>query len=412
MSDIVPKPESNVEIRTLDRGDIGLSFRRRLIADTQNGKKILDTPAKTIPVAKLYQDDQISDVARGANEFYAEVSSSSLEDIRMDGNGIHHEGLENQTQSSRLDEFDFSFLDYTDAHQISKIEAFQMAGVLSEYSDFLTVPRQKKLYSEVEDGNGLDDTWYQRFRNGTELFLQACIELDPETPIMGAIPPLGLEHLEDLINLYEQYDVYAFYLDFNWNNVPTKPNQVARMQFLMRRIRNQRIHDDVLFYAINVRRGKFNENLGYTPAVNIASVALGIDIVGGNHSTPDWPEEVFENMEKNNDFDVYCPEIMGYIKSPPERLQKNIPDNSTIDISDVAKRSAMSSTTRRKYQKILNSELQSLDLAKLREALENGTLDEFIESRRIVDEFLNAGQAVKAGFEEGAQSQLGEFTSD
>lgn len=407
---MVPQPKSNVEIKTSDRSEVGLAFRRKLTTEEGSSSKTLDTPAKTIPASKLYDENQVSDEVRGANEFYAEVSTNELEELRSGEEGIYHQGLEEQTHWSREEEFNFTFLEYTDAHQISDIEAYQMVGILAQYSDFLTVPRQKKLYSKIDDENGLDDGWYQKFRNGTEFFLQACREQQSRLPIMGAIPPLDLIYLEDLINLYELYDVFAFYMDFNWDNHPTKPNQVARMEYLMRRIRNQRIHDDVLFYALNARRGDFDEALGFTPAADFATVTQGIDIVGGNHATPDWPEEVFEQIERNSDFHVFRPEIVGYVKSPIDRLVENIPETTTLDVQNVVEESASSDTTRRKYQKILNSELQAFDLAKLRAALEEGTTEDYLDERHVADEFLVAGETVREAFEEGAQATLGEWT--
>lgn len=410
MSDIVGNPETSVEIRTLDRSEVGLSFRRRLKSTRGSTAKELDTPTKTIPAGKLYHEKQVSDDARGANEFYAEVSTDGLEAARKEGDGLQHHAFEKQLRWSREEEFDFSFIDYSDAHQIVKLEAYQMAGILANYSDFLTVPRQEKLFSNINPDNGLDDLWYQRFRNGTEFFLQACHERDNKLPIMGAIPPLNQVFLDDLINLYELYDVFAFYFDYNWDCHPSKPNQVARMGYLMRRVRNQRIHEDVLFYALNARRGDFDKDVGFRPAGDFATALMGIDIIGGNHTSPSWPKEVFEQIERNEGFQVFRPGIMGYIESPIDRLEKNTPDNSSLDIQNVMEKSRESETARRKLQKILNSELQSLDLADLREALENSNSEEYLDDRRVADEFLEAGKTVREAFEEGAQAKLGEWT--
>jgi hypothetical protein len=410
MSDIVPDSEYAVEINTLDSSEVGLSFRRKVEFDSGDKKKELDTPVKAIPAAKLYNEDQISDDARGANEFYAQVDSESLETSRNEGEAVHHYGLEKQIRWSRSEEFDFSFLEYNDAHQITELEAYQMAGIQSNYSDFFIVPRQKKLYSGVNSENGVDDGWYQKLRNGTEFFLQACHEHGESLPIMGAIPPLDLPHLEDLINLYELYDVFAFYVDFNWDNHPAKPDQIARMGYLMRRIRNQRIHEDVLFYALNARKGDFDKDRGYTPAADFATVTMGFDILGGNHATPDWPKEVFEQIEMNENFQVYRPSIMGYLDSPLDRLERNLPDKSTLDTKETLAKSTTSDAIRRRIQKIVNAELQALNLVELREALEKGETDEYLDERHVAGGLLDAGEAVREAFDAGAQATLGEWT--
>lgn len=409
MPDYLPDPQANIKISTLDRSEIGLATRRR-VTSISNDDKQLETPSKAIPADKLYHENQISDEARGANEFYAQVSTARLSEDRDNERAAQHRGLEEQLRWSRDNEFDFTFLEYTDAHQISRMEAYQLVGILSEYSDFLTVPCQKKIYSNIDAENGIDDSWYKLLRNGTELFLQACHDADTEQPIMGAIPPLELEHLEDLIELYELYDVYSFYIDYNWDYHPTKPNQVARLRYVMRRIRSQRIHDDVLFYGLNSRRGDFDDALGFTPAADFATVMMGVDIIGGNHSTPDWPKEVFEQIERNDDVQVFRPEIMGYIQSPVDRLHKNVPDESTIDIETMAEESATSYTTRNRYQKILNAEVQSLDLLELRNALDEGISADYLDARHIAEEFIGAYERVRDAFDEGEQTQVDEWT--
>jgi hypothetical protein len=50
------------------------------------------------------------------------------------------------------------------------------------------------------------------------------------------------------------------------------------------------------------------------------------------------------------------------------------------------------------------------DLRTLRWCLDNGMEAEFYENREIPDEILEAGNAVRGAFEEGFQSDIGDFT--
>lgn len=221
------------EINTLDRSDAGLAFRRRIKGkDPDSGRtKHLDTPCKTIPVGKTNGSNQIADSVRGANEFYKEINTAKLQELRESDDELLLDELKDELDRSRPQEFDFTFFSYTDAHQIDKIEAYQLAGLIARYSDYRTVPVQHELVKIAAEENGVQGPAFNSLYAGTELFLQACHEQDSEKPIMGAIPPLNVEQIEELVNLYEQYDVFAFYLNFAWE-LPTVSDKIERIAFL------------------------------------------------------------------------------------------------------------------------------------------------------------------------------------
>jgi hypothetical protein len=124
------------QVNTLDRSEVGQTFRRRL----GNDEKSLNLPRKSIQRGKLQEGDQLSGSVFGANEFYKEVDSTSLKNARDDGHEDIIRDLEYQTDKSEPGEFDFTFLNYTDSNRITKIEAYQMVGILARYSDYLTTP--------------------------------------------------------------------------------------------------------------------------------------------------------------------------------------------------------------------------------------------------------------------------------
>lgn len=407
MSGIYELPPSSITMNTLDRGDVGLSFRRRLKHEKEG--KELPTPTKTVPAAKLYQDDQLPEEVKGANEFYKQLSLSDLRELSYEEGPIHIEGLEKQLRWSRDGDFDFTFLEYDETIQISRIEAYKLVQILEQSSDYLTVPLQPRLYREINSDNGLDDFWYTLYKDGIELFLRACHDSDTNKPIMGAIPPLDLQYVEDLINLYEMYDVFAFYIDFDWT-LSTRPNQVARSRTLMRRIANQRHHEDILIYAINARRGKLDRELGYYPAADFATLMMGVDIIGGNYSGPNWPPEVFEDMETDDGFNLFLRDISGYIRPPINKIDSHAPEETDIDIEDLKEKSMGSDQAQRRFEKLINAEQMGLELVEFRSALEEGTTPEFIHERHMASEILNAGEAVREAFEQGFQSTIGDFT--
>lgn len=403
MSGILNPESSSAAIQTLDRSDIALSFRRRLTV----GEKTVETPTKAIPASKLYHDNQVLEETRGVNEFYKQVDAGDLLQAPTDGL-LHISGLEKQLRWSREDEIDFAFLEYTDNEQISKIEAYQLVGILDRASDYLTVPLQSELYHEIEEDSELDDLWYQKLYNGTELFLRACHEYDTEKPIMGGIPPLDLPHLEDLINLYEQYDVFAFYFDFDWN-LPTTRDKVNRIAYFLRRIANQRHHNDLLLYAINARSGTFDGSIGYRPAADFAPALMGFDIIGENHSGPTLDPDDTEEIERREDFRMFKRDMSGYIDSPVDNLEKHFPDRTNVNIGEILQRTP-SDTAKRRFEKFVNAEQIELLLAELREALREGNSSEFVETNTPSSRAISAGRSVREAFTEGLQTELGDYT--
>lgn len=391
------------EITTLDRSRVDQAFRRRIEGD----EKILDLPRKAIERGKIREYDQLKDSVFGANEFYKEVNTVLLRDARDDDFALHIDGLDQQIWKSEEEEFDFTFLNYTDRHRITRVEAYQMVGILNNTSDYLISPMQSELYHAIESDTGLDDWAYQSIYDGTELFLQGCIDQHPEKPIMGWIPQLDITFLEDFINLYEKYDVEAFAIDFHWQ-LPTQWDKVARLRYLMRRVANQRIHEDVLFYGINMRPGTYDSDLGYIPAADVAAIRMMIDIIGGNHTGPRIPPDV--DVGEREGFRIYDTEVSAYRNVDLSDLRDHWPEESALDVDEVMNRSEDSKRHRNRYETLVNSETIEMELGRLRWCLDEGLEDRFFEVREDADEILRAGSAVRRGFDDGLEAPIGEYT--
>lgn len=402
-----------VDINTLDRSDVGLAFRKRLVDD--KNERILDLPRRTIPAGKLSDRDSVLERTRGGNHIYKEIDRGILKTARDDDHDYHLQGLDEQLRKTRDDEFDFIFLEYTDTHQLTKSEANQIVGILDEASDFLATPMQSRLVSSIEEDDGIEDPNYRALYVGQEQFLQACHEFAPDKDIIGGIPPLDLDYIENLVNLYEQYDVEMFYVDFDWN-LPTNRASIARLQFLSRRLANQRLHEDSLIYGLNMRYGTYSDNLGYAPADDFAIVFMGVDMVGPNHKGNSLPPDVVEDIETEateddsvDEFRAYVRSDHGYRSPAVTQLGRVWPSETGLDIDDVVTKSLGSKTARSRYQAIQNAEQMELDFQKLRNAIEAGQVDEFVEDEGIPADQLRPGRTVERAFEEGLQAMLGDF---
>lgn len=165
------------EVNTFDRSDVDQVFRRRIEAED----KSLDLPCKAIEKDKVRNYDNLSESTFRANEFYKEVHTGSLYEARKDGDGLDLDGLDVDSDD---DEFTFTFLNYTDRHRITKIEAYQIVGILAKNSDYLITPIQSELYHRIDSDNEPEEDWaYQAIYHGTELFLQGCVDQHPDMDI-------------------------------------------------------------------------------------------------------------------------------------------------------------------------------------------------------------------------------------
>lgn len=409
-----------MDLRFVEESDTVLASRRDMVME--DGREV-ELPRKAIPIGKQTGKMQVDEGTRGLHEHYIQVSRNELMNIRGSGDGPYIERLEKSTDlSNSSEEIDVTFLEFTDAQPITKILANQMVDILNFGSDFLTVPVQPKLYTatydEDDDRTGIRDWAFEDFYNGTELFLRACRESDTEKPIMGAIPPLEVPRLEELLNLYETYDIQHFYFDFNFLT-PTVDDHLARVLFVQRRIANQGIHRDVLTYALNMRIGTEKKDLRHIPAANFAAVFMGIDVIGENHSSRPLPEEVLDKIVDESvsgggsgapEFTFFDRGEYSYREPIVTKMGDCWPDRTGLDIEDVVRGSLDDDSVRRRLQWLLSAEQMELELKAFREALEDGRAKSYLSENPIPDELLDAGKDAQAAFKEGLEQRaLGEF---
>lgn len=380
------------------------------------GKKIQTPTAATLP-GKLRQHEEFHPDSSGVSELYRTVGGDDLDEAMRDPEGSTiNSDLESQYSSASDDSLKVTFTKYTEASTLGVAHAQYLSDIHAAYSDILTIPLMPKLVRNVEDG--LNDPSYRSFKKSVVAFLNQVEERHPEAPVMGLIPRLGWEFIDDLLEVYEAHDVTTYAFDFDRCKVTTG-TQLSMVAPLMQSIANRGIEEHTLFYAINPSPGTRQQAIGARPASDIASLGLGFDIIGGCHVSPRMPEEAFEEMESEQgedgepEFRLFDRTDWVYRDIPVSDLPDVFPDETAFDAVGVAARVRRSPTNAKyRLQKLVNGEQKALAANDLRDALASEkAYSKVITKLGVTDQTQSAYKKARDGFDEERfrQSGVGEF---
>lgn len=374
------------------------------------GEKEFETPTKAIPVRKTrdHQGEELAEASRGVCELHRGVSTEKLRSARHGNMRAITGELQTGYRKAKGNEVVFTFLSWKEGQTFGEAGAQVFVDVIETFSDILTVPLMPELVEAVEEDR-LSDTAYQEYRQNVSQFLETARIKHPEAPIMGVIPALGWEFTDDLMRLYEKYNVRAFCMNLNRTRI-TAGTKVEIVKPMMRHIARRDIADNVLFYGINLHPGDYDDSLGLRPAADMASFGMGFDIVGENHVSPSIPEEAFEDDETVT-FKLFDREEFAYKEVLLAELPQHFPEKTRFDVDEVVQRAARSDNQRRRLEKLVNAEQMALAAKELQVQIPSGiTFKQLAKKRGVTPKIARAFQSVRDGFDDGqSQSSLSDF---
>lgn len=401
----------NVEIRTDQLSEEGLFPRRRL----RVGEKTVDTPIKTRPAHKLRINESMSEEARGVVELYQTLDGRKLRQERQGTRDVLVDRFEKGVKKGQADEIYVCFVEFDEARDLDRVEVQYLIDVLDNFSDILTIPLHPSLASSIEGEEGLGSTPYQQLKSSIELFIDVAKQRAPDTPIMGYIPVLGWEFVDDLMGVYERNNIQMYCLDFHRNGRRariTADRQVSMIQPMMRSIARQDSADDIMLYGINMHPGTEDEALGMRPAADMASFGMGLDILGGQHVSPDMPPEAFEDEDDEEaTMRLFDEESYAYDDIAVEEIPEHLSDASPFDAEYVVEQATGSEGTQNRLKKLINADLMAQATAQLRSEISDGIAFESVtEKPGITPDTQRAYQEIREEFDNGQeQSALDEF---
>lgn len=375
----------------------------------------IQTPTSANVIGKLNNHEELNPDSRGVNELYRTVGGDDLDEaMGKAGGGKINSDLQKQHAKTGAHELNITFTKYKEASTLSPPHAAYLVDFHAAYSDIITVPLMPKLVREI---NGdLTDGNYRSLKKSIVAFLNQAEDRHPDLPVMGLIPRVGRVFVNDLLDLYEDYDILAYAFDFDRCKVTTG-DQLSMVQPVMQNIASRGIEEHVLTYAINASAGRVDQDIGARPAADISAFGLGIDIVGGQHVPFRADAETFEEMEASEDeevqFRLFDRKKWVYNDIPISDLPDHFPNESRFSAEQVVERVQNAPKNgKSRLQHVINGELKALAAADLRQNLTDGHgFDSIREKTGLTEQAANAFEATREEFDdERFQSGLGEFS--
>lgn len=382
------------------------------IREIHIGDKSFQTPTAAMPVGRGAHQDTPAEESRGVNEIYRTVTTSQLKDsMRSNSSTIADALRRDYRKTDPESEVNFVFTSYQDAHQIGADEMEHLIDLVAPYTDVLTVPLMPGLVGAIgtgDDARGVGSPAYQSYKSTVERFIETARRLEPETPIMAVIPPLGWEHIQNLLDLYEQKNIKAFCLNLDRRRI-TAGTQVAMVRPLARHLARQDMVRGSFTYLINPDPygQAFAENR--RPAADVAAFGMGIDVIGDCHISPGFGGD--EPDEAPTTFRILDKDTYVYQDVPLETLEEHLPSDTGFDPERIATRSRESPENQLyQMQKLLNMEQIALAGRDVQDNSRSEIFDHLSHKAGVTEDTQEAFEDVREGLDDGeAQMGLGDF---
>lgn len=381
----------------------------------QLGDTVIETPTAAIETDAVRDHEPVNPDARGVNELYRTVGGDDLTKSRRGTSSIIIDDLSRGYRKAKEEELTIAFVSYDETGVLPRGEAAHLVDILQSVSDVIPVPLMPKTAEAIDpdEHDGTNDPAYKSLRTSVENVLDAVESRASDTPVMGVLPMLGWDYIEDLLDLYERRGVRAFCLNFDRRKI-TAANQVAVLRPLMKSISTRGIEDKVLTYGINLHPGSTDNVMGFRTATDFAAFGLGLDILGGRHVAPKMPGHVFEDSEADEEltFRLFDKRDACYREIALENLPEMFPEDSSLDPSHVVRRCRNSPNNAKfRLQKLVNCEQKSLAGKELQSEFSTGNAyDEFTSKPGITPSMVSSFGDVRDGFDDGRnQTGLSDF---
>ena len=323
------------------------------------------TPAKALQVGKLRGSETVSPLARVVAEIYATVDAAALRNSQA-GSDVVAKRLAPQSRNAGNEEFVVPFIQYNDTATLTPENAAEIAKLETNYGDILTVPLMNPLVRAAENGDDRTTEHVSAIIENTRVYLEAVEELGISKPVMGVIPPISEDCTVALLEMYNERGLNAYCTDFNRRS-PMAQFQIDEVvNPLMGTLTAYGNRESSLMYAVNTRNSRSGVDGRRTPD-RMYSYTLGFDVVGDNHISPNWPEEVFEKIAQESEDEeiklrLFDADDVSVTEVPVSELDSFIPDEAEIPIERIQDRIAKDPTEQYRFRNLINAELISLFL--------------------------------------------------
>lgn len=316
-----------MHVDTIEVDSETLSARKEVKTESVD----FNTPAKALQVGKLRGSETVSPLARVVAEIYTPVDAAALRNSQA-GSDVVTKKLGSQSGNAEDDEFVVPFIQYDDTATLTPENAAEMAKLETNYGDILTVPLMSSLVRAAENGDDRTSEHVSAIIENTRVYLDAVEDLGITKPVMGVIPPISEDCTIALLDMYSERDLNAYCVDFNRRS-PMAQFQIDEIvNPLMGILTTYGNRESSLIYSVNARNSRSGIDGRRTPD-RMYSYTLGFDVVGDNHISPNWPEEVFEKIAQETEDEeiklrLFDADDLSVAEVPVSELDSFIPDEA------------------------------------------------------------------------------------
>lgn len=334
----------------------------------------VETPARARPVELFEPDEELLDCAYGFAEVYVEVSTQDLNDLADGSNEDLEQWITDQMAAIRDDEIPVAVVAYSGRGIVNIHGMEALLSILDEHFDVLV----GLLMSEQLDSVDLDANPepYNRFVENTERFLGAAEVAAADAAVLGTIPALSWDRMEELFDIQFAEDVDGFCVDFLGKKPTAQRRITRRIAPLMERLGKEQCYRSSLLYAVNAYRGQNRTGTPRSPAEDFFVFGLGFDVLGGRYyfSGSGWSDDD-EIRFRWFDSDTYEQEYI-----PVVDLRDELPEETGFDHQNILDL-ARDDDDRGRAQVLLEAERMNVAFAKLRDAIHAGRTAEFVSGK-------------------------------
>lgn len=339
----------------------------------------INTPKFTYDIKKRDDNLKINKNIFGFNEFYRTIKANTLDKLLLKSNlsDFNYPFNYYKSKINPDNEILMCFLNYEPKEkQIfpSRKGLEFLLDTSYEYSDIIPLIGINEIHNNLNDKN---------FKNYLD-YLQESIDIINtlnDKPIIGIIPRIGYNYIEDIINLYLKNEILAYAIDLR-NATITSNHQLLRN--ILRFIKNAEIFDDCFIYIQNPNKGRQTKKLPIVFAKDILSIGFGVDCFGVNHIPLKAPPEYYEKIENSGErkLRLFIKNDYGYHNYYEDKdLNVNFPNDSYLSFNSLRENENKSYII-----KIFNMEQLGLETLNIQNYIKNQDVDKYLKSKSYVKE--------------------------
>lgn len=343
--------------------------------DVDFGEVLIPTPWKTTPSEYITANHYVEEQFQKISDVQVELNSTDLEAYRSGETTEALTNLKKKLKYSIDSEHVTIFVEYPSGQMIEPEEMRTILDIQSQYGDILSTPIQTDLIETLSpymsNGNlDLEHSPYDAIYPTIRHFLENIS--DYSEPAMGILPLIGWERRRELLREYESDGINLLGLDYRGFKPTTDKLFNQHLNLISDLAARDQLSNSVL-YAFNYKSYHPTKNGAPIPSEAIAQATFGVDILGGCHTyrgAGGGGEITDVKIFNSNEFRFDRVEL--------EAIPEQFPGGSTINPVDL---SEFGYGKRTNLRKLINSELISRGLRKLRAAIRDGFEREFMEQK-------------------------------